>query len=858
VESFCLGLPIDTLDHMGGANGVVARPVCAGIIIMPRFCIAILVASVSFNLARVRGDDSIDFVRDIQPLLRQHCAECHGSDQQNGGLRMDVRASLFGEADSGRAAIVPGEPEQSELIHRVRSVVDGERMPPDDPHLPEHTIELLHRWIAQGAQWPQGDMPADGPLDQRFGKQAAKQQAGKDHWAFQPIRAIQPPVVNDPDWSATAIDRFLHARRVQEGLSPVALADPRTLIRRATYALTGLPPTLDEIQQFMDAESSLGVDAAFERLVDRLLNQTAYGQRWGRHWMDWVRYADTAGDNSDFPIPQAYLYRNYIVDSFNADLPYDRFVMEQIAGDLLEAETQQQRNRQTIATGYLAIARRFGSLVERYPWHLTIEDTIDNLGRTVLGMTLACARCHDHKFDPISTREYYGLYGFFASTRYPFPGIELFQTQQDFVPLVSADAVAQVQAPYQEKTRQLSSELERLLSKCEEKAQDNAAKAGRVSLAEQRKMRDELDKLMLRTRTAGTNLAKHLKQIPEVPTAYAVQDGTPRNARIQIKGEPDRPGAEVPRQFPAILGGQRLDDDVSASSSGRLQLAHWITAPDNPLTARVIVNRVWQRHFGTGLVSTTSDFGLRGEPASHPELLDWLAGEFIRSGWSIKQLHRTIMSSRTYLLSSLDAASNFAVDPQNRFLWKFNRQRLDAESIRDTLLALGGNLDREPQMGPYPIPPHKDWQYTQHHPFKGEYPNNKRSLYTMTKRLTVSPYYQNFDGPDPNVCTSNRDQSVTALQALYFTNDEFLYQQAERVAQKVLTDAGEEQQRMDRMFETILNRLPSSEESQWLRSHLSSVRERAETAAAGHSAESLAWSSLARSLLKLNEFLYVD
>lgn len=793
--------------------------------------------------------EPLHFDRDVRPLLRRHCGDCHGPEEHNGGLRFDVRATLLDEADSGLAAIVPGDPGQSELIRRLRTTDDGQRMPPDEEPLADEEIALLERWIAEGAVWS-GAEPGE------------MEQSGSDHWAFQPITDPQPPGVEDQAWPRGAIDRFVQSRRESVGLSVAPDADPRTLIRRASYALTGLPPTAEEVRRFVAAaESSAGPAAAFAELVDDLLSRTTYGERWGRHWMDWVRYADTAGDNSDFPIPQAYLYRNYIIDAFNRDLPYDRFLTEQIAGDLLEAETQEQRNRQNIATGYLAMARRFGSLVETYPWHLTIEDTIDNLGRTVLGLTLACARCHDHKFDPISTREYYGLYGFFASTRYPFPGIELFQTQMDFVPLVPAEEANEVGAPHQEKTDELTAELRRLLDECEQRARDNAAKASQVSLDERRRMRDELDRMLLRARGVGTQLAKHLKQIPQVPTAYAVQEGEPGNARIQIKGEPERPGAEVHRQFPKVLGGQRLPEEIATSSSGRLQLAQWITSPDNPLTARVIVNRVWQRHFGTGLVATPSDFGLRGEPPGHPELLDWLATEFIRGGWSIKNLQRLIMNSRTYQLASVDLEQNLAADPENRLHWKFNRQRLDAESIRDTLLLVSGSLDPEPQSAAYPIPPHREWKYTQHHPFKDDYPSMKRSVYTLTKRLTAQPYDQTFDGPDPNACTAQRDQSVTALQALFFINDEFLHEQAERFAERLCQMSSSEDERLRLAVETLLGRPPADDEAELLRSHLAAVQAR--WADDSHSADSVdaqhhAWASLARSLMRLNEFLYID
>jgi hypothetical protein len=404
-----------------------------------------------------------DFVRDVQPILKRHCLECHGAEEQNSSLSFVDRKSVFAEADSGARSVVAGEPEKSELIRRIRSVDEDARMPPEGERLSAAEIEVLTRWIAGGAKWPE--------VDSTHALSRSERRLTSEHWAFQPLTHPEPPAVKDESWPRNAIDRFIQARREAAGLKAAPDATPEVLIRRASYGLTGLPPTPEEVREFVEeyrgadpAPLAKGSAAPFAELVDRLLARPTYGERWGRHWMDWVRYADTAGDNSDFPIPQAYLYRNYIIDSFNVDLPYDRFLIEQIAGDLLPAETQEQRNRQTIATGYLAMSRRFGSLVERYPWHLTVEDTIDNLGRTMMGLTISCARCHDHKFDPISTRDYYGLYGFFASMRYPFPGIELFQTQRDLVPLVPADEAEQALAPFQEKTDKLTGRLEQLLA----------------------------------------------------------------------------------------------------------------------------------------------------------------------------------------------------------------------------------------------------------------------------------------------------------------------------------------------------------------------------------------------------------
>jgi len=797
----------------------------------------LLTAIVFTSVAHAK--EAPDYAHEIGPLLKAHCFECHGPEKQSGGIRLDRREYVFAEGDSGAISIVPDKPDESELLYRITSTDKDDQMPPKGNRLSGEEVALVREWIASGAPWSETDAPVSAPLP------------GADHWSFQPIREPELPAVKDTSWSHP-VDRFLQAGRESRSLTPVTPASPAALLRRVSYDLTGLPPAPGEVARFLDASvSPEAFDKAYGEAVERLLGSTAHGERWARHWLDWARYADTAGDNSDFPIPQAYLYRNYVIDAFNSDLPYDRFLTEQLAGDLLPASDQEEKNRQTIATGYLASARRFGSLVETYPQHLTIEDTIDNLGRAVLGLTISCARCHDHKFDPITTRDYYGLYGFFASTRYPFPGIELFQTQRDFVPLVPEKEIAEKWGPHEEETQKLTAELEKLLAECEAEAITNAAKESSLSLDEQRAMKEAFERKLKRARSAGEKLADHLKKLPPLPAAYAVRDATPVNARVQIKGEPERPGAEVPRRFPAILGGATLTEQQAKSGSGRLELARWIVSPDNPLTARVIVNRVWQRHFGNGLVPGDGDFGLRGEATAHPELLDWLATDFMRHGWSLRHLHRVIVTSRTYRLASADTPENLSLDPGNLAYWKFPRQRLDAESIRDTLLLLAGELDLSPQTAPYPIPPSKDWKYTQHHPFKGDYPDKKRSVYQMTRRLTARSYEQTFDGPDPNACTATRDSSVTSLQALYFVNDPFVHEQAAAFAARLLAGDGDDPGRLHRAFLAALGRPPAPDESTLLLTHLATVRN-------GSGSEKEAWASLTRTLFRLNEFLYLD
>ncbi len=767
-----------------------------------------------------------DFQRDIRPIFEAHCLKCHGPDEQNGGLRYDHREGALAQADSGRPALVPGTPEQSELLKRVTATHKGDRMPPKGERLTPRQVALLREWIAAGAPWPAE--PAA----------VAETKPTSTHWAFQPIVEPVIPEVREKTWPLNPIDHFIQAKREAAGLTPVPDAEPPILARRLSYALTGLPPSPSDVSDMSD-------------LIEKFLSSRAYGERWARHWLDWVRYADTAGDNSDYPVPQARLYRDYVIEAFNTDLPYDRFLTEQLAGDLLPAANQAEKNRQTIATGYLALSRRFGSLIERYPWHVTLEDTIDNLGRTVMGLTLSCARCHDHKFDPIRMRDYYGLYGIFASTRYPQPGLELFKAQHHFVPLLPEAEVTARLAPYAKETARLEAELEARLAESEAMARDNAARERTDSLAEQRQRKEAHDRLLLRVRKAGEALAAHLRRQPVLPTAYAVSEGRPANARLQLRGEPERPGAEVPRKFPDILGGQELPAEVAAKTSGRLQLAQWITDPKNPLTARVIVNRIWQRHFGRGLVATPSDFGLRGEPPSHPELLDWLATDFMRHGGSLKHLHRRILGSRTWRMASFDSEDNLASDPGNTLYWKFNRQRLDAESLRDTLLLLGGRLDLTPPTEAFPFPPMKDWGFTQHHPFKADYPSNKRSIYQMTKRLTASPYLQTFDGADPNACTSVRDSSVTALQALHFLNDGAVHEAAEGMVQQLLQTPRPDEAKLVLLHRRLFARDPGPEEQALLLRHLQRLQE--------HTPDSAqTWASLTRSLLRTNEFLYLD
>ena len=663
----------------------------------------------------------------------------------------------------------------------------------------------------------------------------------RSFWSFQPLRLDVPvPAVKNPAWPKNAIDAFVLARLEEKGLAPVAPADRTALIRRATFDLTGLPPTPEEVDAFLADRSA----DAFDKVVERLLASPAYGERWGRHWLDLVRYADTAGDSADYPVPQAHLYRNYVIDAFNKDKPYDQFLTEQLAGDLLEASSDRQRNEQLVATGYLAVARRFGVRPEAR-MHLTIEDTIDVLGKSFLGLTVACARCHDHKYDPVTQKDYYALYGFFSSTRYPFAGSENDQYQKDFVPLAGqpqaeakADALAKKKAELEEQIAALDRKRRML---------------DQLPPDERQKVRDD-------GRRLRRELGEIIKAGAAVPTAYAVaDDDEPRDAYVHLRGEPDKRGDKAPRGFLQILGGQTLPADIASKSSGRRELAKWLTDDANPLTARVMVNRIWQWHFGEGLVRTPSDFGARGKLPTHPELLDYLAGRFRDGGYSVKAVHRLIMKSATYQLAAKDDPALASADPDNALWGRFSRRRLDAEQVRDAMLAVSGDLDRTASPGPHPFPPMQKWRFTQHNAFEAVYPTRRRSVYLMTQRIRKHPFLEVFDGADPNISTAQRLPSTTPLQALLLMNDPFVHEQSEKLASRLLNSTGDDRGRVELAYRLALGRAPTEAEAAAAAAYLPRARETLRaTGTADGELERAALASVARALFASNEFAYLD
>ena len=765
------------------------------------------IAALALSCGTAGADDGEAFFeKKIRPLFIENCAKCHGAEGKvKGGLRLDSREAILRGGDSG-PAVVPGNAEKSTLIHAVGYTDEDLKMPPPkdgaDRKLSDAQIADLAAWVKMGAPMPQVAVSADDPAR---------------HWSFQPL--TQPPVPEpaDKSWVKTSVDAFLFAKQ-----APVPPADSRTLIRRMTYDLTGLPPTPAEGDAFA-AESIRDPQSAIRNLIERLLAAPAYGEKWGRKWLDVVHYADTCGNDTDHPTPLAWRYRNYVIKAFNSDLPFDQFLREQIAGDLLAPSQPRERFADCVtATGYLAVSRRFGSGKDDRDVHLDIEDTIDTLGKAVLGLTIGCARCHNHKYDPITARDYYGLYGIFASTRYSFPGGEHNERPRDLVPLLppaEVEKIASAEAAKQARDAKENRVLRRARWALE-------SVTGRVAF------------LLKQVRCEIAPPPEPEVKVKNIAVTYAVAEGKVANAHVQKRGEPKELGDEVPRKNLDFLGGQIVPAGVG---SGRVELGQWLSSPQNPLTARVMVNRIWLGHFGRGLVATPNDFGTRGARPTHPELLDHLATKFIESGWSVKAMHRLIMLSAAYQETSMAAAG-------------FPRRRLDAEEIRDTYLALAGELDRTPGTG-HPFPDDETWAFSQHEPFRALYDSPKRSIYLMTQRIQRHPFLSLFDGADTIASMPQRNASTVPTQALWFLNNPFFHDRAESFAKRLL--ALPDAQRLGFAYRLCLQRPPTAAEAQSATEFLTAYV--AENTSVPASQCALAsWSAYSRVLLSCNELLYLD
>jgi len=726
------------------------------------------------------------FEERIRPLLVRRCLPCHGPQKQRSGLRLDSPAALRRGGEHG-PALDPAKPDGS-LLLRVIGPGEPFAMPPRDK-LPERERADLAAWVRMGAPWPDSTGSVrPGPEDRRDKPGGSPE---RDFWAFRkPVEPPLPPVRNRA-WVQTPLDQFVLAGLEVHGLEPAPPADRRTLLRRVTYDLIGLPPTPKELAAFLADDRPY----AFARVVERLLASPRYGERWGRHFLDVARYADSNGMDENLAFANAWRYRDYVIDAFNRDKPYDQFVVEQLAGDLLPPDPDPAVNsRRLIATGFLCLGPKM--LAEDDPVKMEmdiIDEQVDTVGRAFLGLTLGCARCHDHKFDPIPTADYYSLAGIFKSTK----------TMENFT----------VVARWQERPI--------------------ASAAGQQRQAAQEK-------------TAPPD------------AAMAVAEGKVGNLRIHLRGNHLTLGPEVPRRFPRILAGEQ-QTPLDGGQSGRLQLARWLTRPEHPLTARVLVNRLWRWHFGTGLVRSADNFGQLGERPDNQALLDYLAVRFVRDGWSIKTLHRLIVLSSTYQMSGRAGDKVLRADPENRLSGRRERRRLEAEAVRDALLAVSGRLDVTVG-GSLLQTKNRGYVASTFSVNPTNYASNRRSVYLPVIRSALYEVFQAFDFADPSVPNGERATTTVAPQALFMMNSP-LVQTAARdfaallLARKDLEEAG----RVRLAYEQAYGRPAEPHE---IERALTFVRQRERMLAAEMvpfiERRLRAWQGLCRVILAANEFVYVE
>ncbi len=775
------------------------------------------------------------FENDVRPLLVDHCFKCHGSQKQWAGLRLDSRAAVLKGGDSG-PAVIPHRPDASLLIRAVRHEDENLQMPQDEK-LSDRQIETLVQWVAMGAPFPEAAVSEHRVRD-------------PNHWAFQPPAAVQVPEVQDAGWAQSDLDRFVLARLEAEQLLPAPRADRRTLIRRITFDLTGLPPTPEELDAFLNDERP----DAYAQLVDRLLESPAYGERWGRHWLDVARYADSNGLDENIAHGNAWRYRDYVVRSINSDKPFDRFISEQIAGDLLESATDDERSELLIATGFLSIGPKVLAEVNQPKMRMDIVDEqIDTVGRVFLGMTFGCSRCHDHKFDPIDTADYYGLAGIFRSTRTMDTYTKVAKWHEHA--LTTPEAALQ-QAEYESQIATQKQAIEALVAQADATA--------RASLTGDQSAPESLESLypeptqaeLARLREALTKLES---MPPEPPSAMGVVEDEIADVAIHVRGNPSKLGDVVPRHLPPVMNGPTMPAFDSAQS-GRRELSQWLTDPRHPLTARVLVNRFWRWHFGEGLVRTTDNFGLLGEQPTHPELLDWLAQQFISDGWSLKAFHRLVLNSSTYQQSSVPNPETADRDPENRLLGHFRTRRLNAEEVRDAILQISGSLDRT-MGGSLLQVKNRGYLFDHTSIDTTDYTSHRRSLYLPVIRNNVYDVFQLLDFPDPAVPTGSRATTTVAPQALLMMNSDLIMQAADDLAVRIRSEVPDDTSRLRRLYLLALGREPSEQEQAedvaFLKRADQSLKE-AEPDDDDEKHLQKSWSILCHVVIASSEFIYVQ
>ena len=717
------------------------------------------------------------FEKKIRPVLVNNCHTCHSAETKpSGALRVDDYHGLLEGGNSG-PAVVPGDAKASLLLQRVVHADAKKLMPKEGDKLTAEQVADLTRWIEDGAAWPRERVPAS--LTRARPEYEAQK---KQHWAWQPLTRPSVPAPQDAAWPQDDIDRFVLAKLEDQKLKPVADADRVTLIRRVTFDLTGLPPTAQEIEAFVEDTSY----DAFAKVVDRLLESPALGERWGRHWLDVARYGESTGPSRNVPYPHAWKFRDHVIDAVNRDVPFDRFIQEQIAGDLLPARDDAERDRLLTATGFLALGVK--DVNQRFKIRFdmdNVDEQIDVVTRSVLGLSVSCARCHDHKFDPVPTTDYYALAGIFTSTenaagvrnKMGGGGLDYYHPA-NLVRLSSSPP-----PPPADKVKDLESRLAEAKKAWEEiRGTPEGLKLAADGRPTQRPYRLRFEALQNELHDLA-DPAAHGHVVHGVRDAAKVAD-----TEIRIRGEAERLGPTVERGFLSTFTVPGAAA-VNRGQSGRLELARWLTSPQNPLTPRVIVNRVWQHLFGTGIVSTVDNFGLTGAPPTHPELLDHLARRFIDEGWSVKRLVRAIVLSHAYRLGAEAPATHVQADPENRLVWRHSPRRLSAEELRDAMLAASGQLvscSEAPPVSKLRMVEMRDNGPEAAGVRQAAEQSRQRSVYLPLLRGVTPAALEAFDPVEQTLVTGVRAATTVPSQALYLMNAPFVRQQALALAQRLL------------------------------------------------------------------------
>ena len=824
----------------------------------------------------------VDFARQIAPILESRCRMCHGTAQQLSGLRLDNQAAAIKGGYSG-PVIVPGDSGASRLIRLVSGLEENLVMPPAGGRLPSEQVDLLRAWIDQGAAWPAQEAEVEEVAPE------------STHWAFQPISKPLPRSVRRQSWVRNPIDSFVLARLEREGIDPAPPASDETLLRRVSFDLTGLPPSVRDLDAFLSDPSP----EAYERFVDQLLESPHYGERWAIQWLDLARYADSDGYEKDSERPYAWRWRQWVIGALNDDMPFDRFTMEQIAGDALPEAGVEQR----VATGFHRNGlknREGGVKIEQFRFEETV-DRANTVGTVWLGLTVACAQCHDHKYDPISQEDYYRLFAFFnavdeAEIAAPMPGETgpYLKALPGYLSrrreLLEKNRVYELQPAWEAKMIEAAdnpgkwTDWDHALDALQ-KYLDNGEGIARKprferSDREQRKLEDhfiknyhrviskefwkELDWVSLRG-----ELSRLREETPDITYARAISDSTPaRHTHIHLRGAWNTPGVPVEAGTPHVL--PALEQD---GRHPRVALAEWLVSRDNPLTARVTVNRIWQEYFGRGIVPTADDFGTRSPGPSHPALLDWLASEFMDNGWSLKRLHKAIVMSATYRQASASRPDIEEMDPENALLARQRRVRLPAEMVRDAALTVSGLLNPKvggPSVRPPQPPGVADLAYAGSVKWEASHGVNRyrRGLYTFLQRTVPYPQLVNFDMPDRTAARCTRERSNTPLQALNLLNDATFVEAARALALRSLeAGGGDFDSTVREAFRLCLAREPTAAELRHLKDYHSeqTVIFDSEPKLAKdfmpfdvpgmNPAEAAAWAGVSSVLLNLDEFI---